>query len=172
MKNRVERPLAGAIDQQERGGEYLRVVSTNFVQDGPDADLWWCWRQRKRRGTEVQRDLGAEDGDNHFDDKWDRNEPGAKAGHQQKTSDDFEAGDEDGGFMWEGNADLSEAADALIGVDELQYAFPEEDTSGHKAKDEDGFRAVGGGTDEPRKKSVHGLLLVQVGDSLGRVFTA
>ena len=54
----------------------------------------------------------------------------------EKAADDLEPGDKVGRELGEGKAQLGEASDALIDVDELEESLPEEHRAGHEAQEE------------------------------------
>jgi uncharacterized protein (UPF0548 family) len=53
---------------------------------------------------------------------------------QQQASDNLQSANEVRCEVGKGNAKFSEAAHALVGIDELQNAFPEEDASRHQTQ--------------------------------------
>ena len=69
------------------------------MQHRPYTHLGRCRRQWQRRSTQKQRNLGCKDGHDHFHHKRNRDQPSGQTRYQQQTAHDFQAGDENGGFM-------------------------------------------------------------------------
>ena len=103
------------------------------MQDGPKTCFGWGGGQGERRSAEKHRDLGAQNGHDHLNDEGDGNDARRETGEQQQSTQDFKAADEVCCEVRERYSQLGEAANTLVGVDELQESFPEEDSSGHNA---------------------------------------
>jgi hypothetical protein len=59
------------------------------MQDGPETRARRRGRQGQRRGTEIERDLGAQDGDDHLRDKIQRGDPGEQTQQQEEATEDL-----------------------------------------------------------------------------------
>jgi hypothetical protein len=111
----------------------LGVIRTDLVQDGPETGLWRRGRKGQGRSPQVNGDLGAEDGHDHFPDKPQGGDPGEKPCEQEQTADDLGGGDKMGGQFGQRETQFCKAAYSLIGVDKFQDAFPEKDSAGQEA---------------------------------------
>jgi hypothetical protein len=84
-----------------------------------------------------------------------RDEPRHQAGEQQRAADDLEAADEMGGQRRQRKAELGEATDALVGVGELEDAFPQENAARHQPQQQRRRRPVGRRVHEPFVRFAH-----------------
>jgi len=132
---------AGTFPQQENAGEQLRIVGTDLMQHGPETRFGWRRRQGERRGAEIDRDLGAEDGDDHLCDKIKRRDAGEQPEQQQQAAEDLRYRDEMCREPGQGKTQRAEPAYALVGINEFQQPFPKKDTAGDQADPKDGAGA-------------------------------
>src|SRR5262249_10312633 len=100
---------------------------------GSDVDLWWRWWKWEWRRFQKQRHFCGQNRYDHLDDERHRDEVSQPPGHHQQFVDDLQYGHEMRRWPRCRQADLGEASDALVDVDELQYALSEKDAAGHQA---------------------------------------
>ena len=100
------------------------------MQNGPETRFWQRRGQRKRRGAQIQRDLGAQDGDDHFRDKIEGGDPGEQTQQQEQAAEDLRHCHEMCREFGPGKTQFGEAAYTLVRVYEFQQSFPKEDAAG------------------------------------------
>lgn len=132
----VKGPSARACEQQENTGQELGILGADFVQDGPHTCFGRGGWKRKWAGTEIQRDLGTEDGNDHLEDKIEGGQAGEQTEQEQETAEDLADCDEMGCGFRNREPEFGKPTHSLIGIDEFEYAFPKEYGACHPSNDQ------------------------------------
>lgn len=125
------------------------------MQDGPETRARRCGGQGERRGAEIHRDLGAQDGDDHLRDKIQRGDPGEQTQQEEEAAEDLRYRYEMCRQFGQGKSQLGEPAYALVWINEFQQPFPKKDAAGEQTEPKDGAGAKNGWIEEPRDDFFH-----------------